>query len=107
MARIGPTAQRQIDDLATYYWAHDRIEALERFRRAVWEALNQVDDPATCGRSHPANYGRAVSRGVSWLKIHIYWFGYGQAADGAMTISNVIWQGADIPNRIAPFDEMR
>jgi hypothetical protein len=35
----------------------------------------------------------------------IYWFGYGVASDGIVTIANVIWESADIPSRVEPFSE--
>ncbi len=102
MARIGPTAQKQIDDLVDYYLDHNRPEAVDTLRAAVVIALARVELPATRPRRFPATYRGLGSLGMNWLRDHVYWFGYGKASDGVTTIVNVIHVSANIPARVEP-----
>jgi plasmid stabilization system protein ParE len=102
MARIGQTAQKQINDLVDYYLDHNRPEAIDNLRAAVVTALARVELPSTRPRRFPATYSGLASLGMLWLREHVYWFGYGKAADGVTTIVNVIHESANIPARVEP-----
>lgn len=104
MARVARTARRHIEQLIDHFLKHDRAEAAQRLRSAVDEALRRADGGQTPARFYPANYSELSVLGMQWLKVHIYWFGYGTASDGQRAIANVLWEGADIPSRVEPFD---
>lgn len=105
MARIGPVARTQIANLAAHYRRLNRPEAVRNLRAAVAEVLRKIDQPNTRARRSPATYSGLAALNMFWIRQHIYWFSYGKASDGVMTIANVIWDRADIPTHAQPFQE--
>lgn len=63
------------------------------------KALDLVEDSGTRVRPHPASYASLGSYGLSCLKEHRYWFGF-IVVDGEAVITNVLYDAADIPNRL-------
>jgi len=99
MVRVGSTAQRQIDALVEYYLHLERPAAVANLRTAIEQAIERVERGNARSRSFPSVYRELVPLGMSWIKQHVYWFGYGTASDGVTTIANVFHERADIPGR--------
>jgi plasmid stabilization system protein ParE len=105
MAKIGPVAQQQINNLAAHYRRINRPAAVRNLRAAVATVLRKIDQPDTRSRQFPATYSGLAALNMSWIREHDYWFSYGKASDGTMTIANVIYDRNDIPAHAQPFQE--
>lgn len=40
-----------------------------------------------------------------WIKQHVYWIGCIRDSNGVMVVANVIYERANIPSRVQPFNE--
>ena len=100
---MGRTARRQIRELGLHYLSLSRPEAVNNLHAAVEAALAKIDEPATRPRRFPAAYSGLASLDMLWIKQHSYWFGYVKGPNGVMTIANVVYQSANIPARVEPF----
>lgn len=104
MARISQTASRQIDDLVDYYLSLDRLEATN-LRNAIATVLAKIDRPRTRFRNFPASYSSLSELNMLWIKQHVYWIGCIRDSNGVMVVANVIYERANIPSRVQPFNE--
>lgn len=100
MARLAAEAERQVLELTQHYFRKDRGEAARRLADAIEAALTKVDAPATRWRAAPAPYPELANEGFRWIKEHRYWFAYTFGDDRVGTIHHVLFEAADIPNRV-------
>ena len=107
MVKVARTAQHQIDRLIGHYLQNDRVEAAVRLQQAVAEAVIRIHQPGVLTRPFPGTHREIAAFGLSWLKVHVYWFGYKTIPGQEIAIVNVIWHRADIPARVVPFDGMQ
>lgn len=100
MIRLTVTANRQIDELIDYFVAKQRDEAIQNLNAAARTAYAEIERAPLAGRPFPAPYPDLKRIGFRWLKVHRYWFGY-SLTKGYPVITNVFYESADIPARIA------
>lgn len=105
MIRQTRAAAAQIEDLFEHYLARDRDGAARNLLRAVGEALDRIEAAPMTGLPHPGPYPGMARWGYRWIKVHRYWFGYAATADGPV-LTNVIYDAADLPGRVAAMDEV-
>ena len=98
------TAGQQIQALLDHYIARERDGAIDNLNRAVREALNAIEADPQAGRPYPASYRALAQRGFSWVKVGRYWFAY-TTRKGYPVVTNVFYEAANIPGRIAGEDE--
>ncbi|MFC7332726.1 type II toxin-antitoxin system RelE/ParE family toxin [Rhodocista pekingensis] len=104
MAWYTRTAADQIRSLFRFYLAKDRPDAALRLIDAVREAMAAMEAGPPAGRPHPGAWTRLSGRGLRWFRVHRYWFAY-STASGRPVVTNVLYDRADIPRRIAPEGE--
>jgi hypothetical protein len=56
------------------------------------------------GVAHPTPYPEVAEWNFKWIKAHRYWIGY-SLARGYPIITNVVYDAADLPRRIAMEDD--
>lgn len=100
MGRLTAEADRQVTDLTNHFVGKERIEAAVRLAHAVAKALGQVDDPATRWQTAPPPYPQLAEDDFRWIKVHRYWIAYTVGEDGEGAIHNVLYDQADVPNRM-------
>lgn len=105
MVRLTLTAGRQFDALLDHYIALDRPEAVNRLVAAFRDALARIEADLTSGKPFPATCHDAARWGYRWMKVHRYWFAY-SSHRGQPVITNVLFETADIPGRIAAEDDL-
>jgi len=93
-----PRAASQVDDLKDYYDQKGRAEAILNLERALTEAETAIQDNPTVGLQAPRPYPSMARQGWLWRKSGHYWVGWRQHP--ALVIAAVIYDQADMPNRI-------
>ena len=104
MIRQTRAAAAQVEALFEHYLARDRDGAARNLLRALSEALDRIEADPTAGRPHPGPYPGVTRWGYRWIKVRRYWFGYAVAPDGPV-LTNVIYDTADLPDRVEEMDE--
>ena len=104
MIRLTLTASRQIDELVDHFVAKRRDEAIENLNAAARSAYRDIEHAPLAGRPYPTPYPDLRRLGFLWLKVHRYWFGY-SLAKGYPVVTNVFYESADIPSRVAAEDD--
>ena len=104
MVRLTLTAGRQFEVLFDHCIALDRSEAVDRLVAALRDALARIEADPASGKPHPASHRDAARWGYRWIKVHRYWFGH-SSHRGQPVITNVLFETADIPGRIAAEDD--
>ena len=104
MVRLTLTAGQQFNKLLDHYIRLDRPEAVDRLVASLGDALASIEvDPAD-GLAFPAAYRDAARWGYRWIKVHRYWFAYSDHR-GQLVVTNILFETADIPGRIAAKDD--
>jgi hypothetical protein len=99
MARLGADAERQVADLALHYIGLKRERAVELLVASVRQSLASFDSDGVRLRPYPGGYKRIAAFGLSWLKVHRYWFGALRVRD-EWVITTVVYETADIPAHV-------
>jgi plasmid stabilization system protein ParE len=98
-------AAAQVEALFEHYLARDRDGAARNLLRAVGEALDRIEADPLAGLPHPRPYPGMARWGYRWIKAGRYWFGHAVAADGVPVLTNVLYDAADLPERVEEADE--
>lgn len=99
MIRITHFVENRIDELADYYVANNRYEALIYLRQNLIDARTGIEGNPNSFVKYPGNYYRLEDLGLRWRKFHRYWFGW-TIAEGYPIVTNFDFETNNIPGRI-------
>ena len=97
MIDYAPSARLHVRQLAEYYRAKQRPEALQNLRAALISAEAAIKNRSPHVRSFPAVYRNLSRPGRAWIKEGIYWIAYNQT-DPPVIVA-VFWESADFGSR--------
>jgi plasmid stabilization system protein ParE len=93
-----PEAERQVDELRSFYIRKLRSDALRNFLASLRAAVDQIERHPNEGKSAPRPYPDLIIPGRVWVKSGRYWVAY--STTKPPVIVGVFFETSDIPSLV-------